>query len=312
MSGRLLLIATHHKTGTVWMRRLFQGLAERLGWGFRRLADHAPVPVERLRASYPISVLYQDHGRFDPELRLINGDAGWHLIRDPRDALISGANYHGWSSEPWLSEPRASLGGKSYRAAIRTLDLPDAVRFEFSRSTGQSIRDMLSFDRHGGRVIDMRLEDLLRDADGRQSAHGFAALGLSGPALEAALKEFLATHAARQDRTERLHGHIQNLDTAQWRYLFDAELLRDFEAVFPDACQRLGYPPPEPALLRDEPLRRERYRIRYLIARGDRQAAAARLAACRAEITREPGGAEIVRRLQNMLAQGGQAASKAI
>jgi hypothetical protein len=278
ISGRLIAIATHHKTGTVWMDRLWRGIARALGLPFRRLRDHEPLDVAALRAAAPVTVLFQDHARFDPAFRPAPEDGGWHLLRDPRDVLISAANYHGWADEPWLDRPRDNLGGRSYREAILACDFAGAVRFEMGRSGGRAVRDMLEFDRLGGRLVDVRYEDLLADPEGHRAAELFAALGFSGSALDVCLEIWRAVHARGGARLEPdLRSHVQGLAAGQWRHLFDADLLADFARTFPGATGALGYPPDDPRLLVDDPPRRESWLARFEANRGRWREAVARL-----------------------------------
>jgi hypothetical protein len=262
ISGRLVLVATHHKTGTVWMRQLFQLIARRLNWPFVRLADYQAVDTRALRARSPAH----------------HPVSGWHLLRDPRDVLISGANYHGWSDEPWLHQPRENLAGRTYQEALRALSFADAVRFEMDRSTGQAIRDMLAFDRRDGCFRDIRYEMLLEDETGAAAEPVLAGLGFTGDTLATALAAYRDQHphGPRRERP-RLLGHVQNLDPAQWRYMYDPPLLASFEHAFPQAAAKLGYPPSDPALLIDDRPRREAYLARILANRGETQAALARL-----------------------------------
>ena len=298
----MVLIATHHKTGTVWMRQLFQSIARRLNCPFVRLADYQAVDADALREHAPLTILFQDHGRFDSEMALKTCDRGWHLLRDPRDVLISGANYHSWSDEPWLHRPRETLGGRTYQEALRALSFADSVRFEMHRSTGQAIRDMLAFDRRDGCFRDVAYEVLLEDQTGEVAEPLLRELGFAGDALGSALAAYREQHP-RGPRRERpsLRGHIQNLDRAQWRYMYDPPLLASFERCFPSAASDLGYPASDPVLLVDDRPRREAYLSVFLANRGEIPAALARLdAALRLHQTAPPllAARELITRCQ--------------
>ena len=267
MTSRLILIGTHHKTGTVWMDELFQNIAKAIGAPYHRLADYQKVDERELRSRAEITILFQDHGRFDKDFIPSEQDRGWHLIRDPRDVLISGANYHAWSSEAWLHKPRERLQGQTYQQAIRELPFSQSVLFEMDSSTGQAIRDMLSFNRHGHTFRDIFYEQLIADQNGVQVALHFERLGLCGRNLEIALEMFLASHANNKSSAE-LTKHIQNLDRHQWRYLYDAKLLEVFEKRFQGAAMTLGYAPSDPDQLFDDPVRKNAYLARFFANRG--------------------------------------------
>jgi len=280
------------------MGRLFRALAEETDAPFHRLERHEPVDIDVLRAAAPFAILFQDHGDLDPRIRLRRDDIGWHLIRDPRDVLISGAMYHGWSDEDWLHRPRPNLGGKTYQQAIRMLDFDAAVRFEMGRSTGQAVRDMLAFDRQDGRVADVPMHALMADLDGVRFDQLMASLDLSQTLRQRMRCRYRRLHARTEEGGNPDPNHVQNLDIDKWRYLFDAPLLTAFREVHGDAAERLGYRPSSASLLIDAPARRAAYLARFYERRGE----PAKAVACLDEgLSRAPDDAEL-RRLRQGLA----------
>jgi hypothetical protein len=123
------VIATHHKTGTIWMRSVFQAIAKQLSVSFHHRARLAKPSAESL--SVP-SIVFDQHSRFPncgwmlkhPECRVL------HLIRDRRDVIVSGAHYHGTASEPGLLEPREAFDGLTYQQKINSLP-DDQSRYLF-------------------------------------------------------------------------------------------------------------------------------------------------------------------------------------
>ena len=80
-----VLIATHHKTGIAWMRQIFSKICEL--YGLRFLVGS----MEDINKDFDF--LLQNHSKFD--FSKISFDyKGIHLIRDPRDRIISGCFYH--------------------------------------------------------------------------------------------------------------------------------------------------------------------------------------------------------------------------
>ncbi len=252
------------------MRRLFSAVAERMGLPFIRLGNHEPIKDDHIRSRARVTFLLQDHGFFHSEMVVKPWDTGWHLIRDPRDVLISGANYHGWAKEPWLHQPRDNLRGLTYQQAIRQLTFEDSVRFEMGRSTGKAVRDMLAFDHFGGIITDVSYEALLEDRKGKLLRQALDKLGCDGDELEQCLRVYRSLHISGQ-RNEQiaLRNHIQNIDRAQWTYMYTADLLADFEQAFPDASVRLGYPPSSPTAIVDDVPRRTAYLARFYANRGE-------------------------------------------
>lgn len=280
------------------MHELFKGIAQRLGGVYSRLGQHEPVDLDDCRRRSPLTILVQDHARFG-ELR---GDAdarGVHVIRDPRDVLVSAANYHGWSHEAWLHRLRADLGDRSYQGALCTLDFAGSVCFEMRHSGGRAIRDMMGFA--GGQLFtDIRLEDLIQ-ATTSDSWAWFSGLGFNDNELAVCSEIFAATRLRPgQSASNGLRRHIQNPDCFQWRYLYDPALLASFRERFADAAERLGYLPSCDDQLIDDSVRRDTYLAKFHGNRGQMDEA---WRLVRAGLAKHPGEPRLVA-VERLLANG--------
>src|SRR5690349_8119257 len=108
----LILVGTHHKTGTVWMGSLFRQLAERLN---RAYFIGNPKDV-----SEDVDIFQHVNSGFNLPFmaRLEEGSRAWrgiHIIRDPRDVIVSGCFYHQKSAEKWLHLPLEKFEGRTYQ-----------------------------------------------------------------------------------------------------------------------------------------------------------------------------------------------------
>src|SRR4051794_29132107 len=99
-----LVVATHHKTGTVWMDGVFKTIASDLGAQYANVQsargqlddlDHGPFILFSCNSDFGDLASLLDRGN----VRVL------HLIRDPRDVVISAMHYHKASRESWLHEP---------------------------------------------------------------------------------------------------------------------------------------------------------------------------------------------------------------
>jgi len=165
-----------------------------------------------------------------------------HVIRDPRDVVISGCFYHVKTVERWANNPKKEFGGKSYRDAISALPTDhDKLVFEMDHTAGKTIREMLAWDYGNNLVHEARYEDLIVDRELKHFQPIMAFLGFEGERLETALKYVrelsLFGGAAGSDPAD----HIRSGEGRQWVRTFTPELKAEFKQRFPDALQRLGY-----------------------------------------------------------------------
>lgn len=273
------------------MRELFAKIADLLKLPFLRLDRDQEIDLASLRRDHRAAILFQDHSYF-AKLPLSGADRGAHIVRDPRDVLISSANYHSWSHEAWLHRRRSDFGDRSYQEVIRDLPFAEAVRFEMRHSAGRAIRDMLSFDRRG-RFADFKYEEFMLDRGGAAADRLFEHLGFAGREREVCLELFEASRLRREPEVGiGLRQHVQNLDLYQWRYMYGPDLLESFCERFADGAERLGYLPSISAMLIDDEPRRQAQLARFI---GNRGRLAEARALVEASLARSPGHRHLLR-----------------
>ena len=87
-----------------------------------------------------------------------------HLIRDPRDVLISAMHYHKASRESWLHEPIPGYDNLTYQRVLHNLPTKLAQYiFEMENSSASTFRDMLKWRYGRANCFEARYEDLRQD-----------------------------------------------------------------------------------------------------------------------------------------------------
>jgi hypothetical protein len=255
-----ILVGTHHKTGTVWMARVFRDLAKRLGAPYIHLSrtgakgEKRRVPKIELAGLFDRTIQDNDgkrcifmsaHSRF-PMLRSLSAAnneefRGIHVIRDPRDLCISAARYHGQARERWLHVPRDEFGGLTYQQAINQREtLADKIEFEMGGSAKLQIAAMDRFDRQSV-FWDVKYEDLISDRDMLLWHRLFVYLGLEGKELAAGLDAVWGRSLFGDGAPAKQTGHIVHGGARQWTALLDTDLLRKMNDEFGAAIASLGY-----------------------------------------------------------------------
>jgi sulfotransferase family protein len=235
-----IVVATHHKTGTVWMDGVFKTIAREVG-----------VPYVDFRSQY---------GRLDEALRgpfiLLNYDSNFrehadlldredvrvlHLVRDPRDVLISAMHYHKKSRESWLHEPIPGYDNVTYQRSLRMLPSKfDQYVFEMEHSTASTLRDVLSWRYGRENCFETRYEDLRQDEQLDHWRRISEFLGFDEREREISCRCFWQNSLF--GGLSRLgNNHVRSGDIAQWKREFTRQLGHAFLKRFPDALQFLGY-----------------------------------------------------------------------
>lgn len=224
-----ILVGTHHKTGTVWMGQIFRKIC----WEFG--LEYFSGRQEDLPPGF--DVFFQDHSGFD--LTRIQGEyRGLHVIRDPRDVIVSGCFYHQRAAEKWLHVRREEFGGFSYQERLNSFpSLDEQLIFEMQHS--RTIRDMLAWSYSNPNIFEARYEDLILDRNLMQFHRIFDFLGFPGEMIPQALK--IAYESSLFSGKVRTSSHVRSGDGGQWRKYFKPEHKAKFCELFGDALTRLGY-----------------------------------------------------------------------
>lgn len=246
IAPRVICVCTHHKTGTIWMRQVFNGLAKTLdipihgAYGMRaerRIKDGERVILTQWSSKFHEVILNRPDARF------------LHVIRDPRDVLLSGARYHlkaPEAGEEFLHEPREDLAGKTYQQHLNFLSPGGQLRFEMREKHALTLQDMLDWDYTRPNTIEMRYEDLMQDIEGRLFGEALRDLGL--PEFEVAQgkrifweQSLFGGLADANKRSDRINLHVASGQVAQWRSKMPRALAEEYAARHGEALVGLGY-----------------------------------------------------------------------
>jgi hypothetical protein len=238
---RYAVVATHHKTGTVWMALVFRSIAKACDLPLTRIRKSHRLDAETL--PFPSIVLSQ-HSDFEK--------SGWmledsrcrilHLIRDPRDILLSSMRYHRTATEPWLHKKRKPFKGQTYQEKINSLP-DDHARyiFEMENSTGRVIRAIREWDYTRSNVMECRYEDLIGDIEMTIFTAALLHLGFEDDELDACRRAIRKNSLFGAVKKENNGEHIHSGEARQWKAMFDQSLAAEFIDRFGDVLIRLGY-----------------------------------------------------------------------
>lgn len=247
IAPRIFCVGTHHKTGTLWMRAVFRALAERLGVAhhtvFRATGEGKIPDADRV-------FLFQWASAFAPKI-LDRPDARiLHVIRDPRDVLLSGMRYHLTApegGEAFLHTPRVDLGGATYQQHLTSLDGErPRLMFEMSEKHAETLQGMVEWDYDRPNTIEVRYEDLMVDAEGHAFRDHLRNLGL--PETEVAIgRQLFWDHALfggladATKRSTRVKAHVTGTASRNWRSSLPRDVARAYAGRHGEDLVKLGY-----------------------------------------------------------------------
>jgi len=235
-----VIVATHHKTGTVWMDGVFKAIAREVG------AEYIDFKSQYGRldgtSKRPFILLNYDSDFGEYGHLLDRADVRvLHVIRDPRDVLISAMHYHKKSGESWLHEPIPGYDNATYQRRLKTLARKfDQYIFEMEHSTASTLRDMLSWRYGRANCFEARYEDLRQDVSLTYWRRISTFLGFDQKEQEISCQSFYRNSLF--GGLSRLgNKHVRSGDINQWEREFTQDLGYAFLQKFPDVLETLSY-----------------------------------------------------------------------
>ncbi len=246
---RLVLHCAYHKVGTAWFNSILSELA--LHWGVR----YVSMQVTRGPLAAPAFALDTLSDQLD---RVPGPFRGTHLIRDPRDVVISGYHYHRKSGEEWLVQPmrgnpwfdevleiEPTWAEKSYKELLRSLPTEEGLRMEVLVTSALTIRPMAAWDYHQPHFLELRYEDVFLEGP-TWFERIFEHYGLRGPAVREGLKiadqrSFARVRASGDAGPGMGIGHLRSGEPQQWREEFTPAVTDLFKSRHGMDLITLGY-----------------------------------------------------------------------
>jgi hypothetical protein len=194
---------------------------------------------------------------------------GIHIIRDPRDIIVSGYAYHrrtaeNWCvnsdlnneppirfpkvpisqqhrSEEWKMKYLESLGGMSYQDNLLSLSQRDGLLFEMNNYGAWTIESMSEWDYSRDNILEITFEGLMKSYDDTFRMI-FERIGFSESDSAAGLR-IAAKHDLGRKSTEEISklSHVSSPKTTKWKEYFETQHKEEFLNKFGDILIRLGY-----------------------------------------------------------------------
>lgn len=239
---RLIIHHGHHKSGTLWFRRIIQELCHK----FNLLYQY-----RKLEQPYGIYFLDKHLPNFD--IDTLPSYVGSHMIRDPRDVIVSAYFYHKWSTEIYTTTPREQFNGQTYQEHINSISQNEGLHAEIEESN-YVILDMTNWNYNNPNIYEIKYEDLIYNEQiifkelfthyefsteqieqALQITESFSFENITGRKLGQEIKQSELENSAAHFR------HLQNGKPSRWRSFLNKDHLIHLDKVTNNAVAKLGY-----------------------------------------------------------------------
>ena len=227
-------VGTHHKAMTTYFTAVLRPLAFATRLRFETQQFRRPDP----RTDLMVAV----HTSFD--ISALAPYRGVHIIRDPRDMVVSSYNYHLWTHERWAHRPGPD--GRTYQERLQTSSKTDGYFMEIDHLV-ESYSDVLrAWDTSDADVLELRFEDLMGPDREELYRQLFRFLQLAPEAQELGFRLMQVFEAdsrtGRSDATPAAgRQHVRSARTGQWQGELSPAHLARLESTFGDIMEKFGY-----------------------------------------------------------------------
>jgi hypothetical protein len=166
---------------------------------------------------------------------------GTHMLRDPRDMVVSAYYYHLHTDEAWVHRPRDLWGGMSLQSYLNSLDVHDGIMVEIQRFGRGPITSIAEWNYNQPEFLELHYEDVIDN-----QAEAFQAIfnhyGFNAEALRTGLEivERRSLRGMNSWSPDDLR-HVRSGAPGQWREAFSPDHAARFKELSGDLLVRLGY-----------------------------------------------------------------------
>lgn len=215
-------VATHHRGMTTYFSAVLRLFAH---------ATRSPFVKQNIDDDVVAnSLLLSMHSNIDFDA--ISPYRGVHVMRDPRDTVVSSYHYHRWTREPWAH--KADQHGQTYQQRLNDMSVDDGVMLELDHFLLTYEEVLERWDMSDPNILEVKFDALLGPDRHAHYRAVFEHLGYDDRDVRLGSRLMRAFGAdqrtGRQAGTTREGNHIRNTQSGQWRTILSAEQRRQLES----------------------------------------------------------------------------------
>ncbi|MGO8872610.1 MAG: sulfotransferase domain-containing protein [Acidimicrobiales bacterium] len=231
----LLVHCSHHKSGTLWFQQVLLAIVRPYGLHYQWCNDNGRRGSVEPRTDV---IVFGNAGTSFQRQRVGQRSfRGSHVIRDPRDVVVSGYEYHKRTHEWWVHRPNPRYGGRSYQEHLNSLNEHDGLMAEIDWVAHFTAAGMGRWDYEQPEFVEIRYEDALADQQGtfERLFHWY---GLNDSAISVGMEAVERLSAANGGAVP---NHVRSGQPGEWRDRLSDDHVQYFKELTGDLVVRLGY-----------------------------------------------------------------------
>lgn len=235
----VIIHCCYHKIGTVWFARILKEVAAEFGLSFDQGTDYQKI--HKFETSAHTDIFLDQISSV--KLNQLPYYRGSHIIRDPRDMIISGYFYHLWAKETWANIPMVEYRGMTYKEYLNSLNQDQGVSKEI-KSIGTWIHHMMSWDYNNPSVLEIKYENIIVNEEPVFEAM-FTHFGFKKSAVDRCCQiadKYSFKNMTKGRKAKAKSGkHLRSGKIGEWRELFNENHKNLFKKLYPGTIVALGY-----------------------------------------------------------------------
>lgn len=229
----------HHKCASTWISHLVREVCELLELKYEDNYDYIEMCPVLYMKSRAIDFLSLTNAHPENTRNYLNFKA-FHVIRDPRDLIISSYYSHLFShkvNNDWIVP---------LRQKFENISKDEGISIEISHSE-RFIRGIQNWDFSIPNILEIKMEDMILDPlTVMWSAFSFIGLTGEGGISRKDFNELLEKRSfekitGREKGVENPHHHYRKGVAGDWKNHFTRDHCRKFKDIYGDILIKLGY-----------------------------------------------------------------------
>ena len=256
-----IYIFSHHKCGTKLLEKIFKKIS--IDFGLKYISIYGSKTID-----YDADIIFFFHSQIE-NIKLPKKFRGIHIIRDPRDVIISGYLYHKrtnedwcinenfnfdnpirypiipysqeYRSENWKKEYLLNLNNKSYQANLNEKKQTEGIIFEIKNYGSWTIEDMMKWNYKHPNIKEIKFEVIMKSYNDI-FYEIFEHFRFNEQQIKQALKIANKHDLNRMSRIQiKKNPHIFSKKTSKWKKYFNKEISDLFNNRFKNVLSTLKY-----------------------------------------------------------------------